>query len=106
MLIAVQEQELTYELLATYLGGYLAGIGEVTGKALYRNIIHWHMRQRREFTPMPWHSYIRSLHKEASEKMLCNLLLDDVETYFKQNPNWQEEEDIALRIWFDDVEDE
>ena len=93
--------ELNYELLAFYLDGYLAGVGSATGRKLYGNIKNWHMQQQKDSTPAPWHKYIQLTHKGASEKKLVNLLLDSVEEYFEQNPNWQEDEDIPLRIWFD-----
>ncbi|UOR06633.1 hypothetical protein MUN82_05920 [Hymenobacter aerilatus] len=103
---ANSDSELLYESLAVYITGYLDGIGAATDKNLSTNIHRWHELQHGKSTSLPWHIAIRLLHEKASDKELCKLLLDDIKIYFKQNPNWQEAEDMPLRIWFEHMEDE
>lgn len=96
--------EPSYEHVSHYLEGYLDGIGLAVGRILYHNIRCWHMHQQREPFPCSWARYVKLTHKEASESELISLQLDGIETYFRQNPDWQEV-DIPLRIWFDDEEE-
>ena len=97
--------ELNYKVIANYVEGYLQGIGLVTGRNLLRNMHNWHCEQRREGIATAWVAYIPHLHKEASEGELINFLLSDVETYFKNNPNWQKE-DVPYRWQFEENEEE
>lgn len=102
-MMIIPHRELTYTLVYTYLEGYLSGIGLAIGRKLPRNIDAWHSERLQKAFAMGYMQYIPYLHKEASQSELIKLLLDGIETYFKQNPDWQEA-DIPRRIWFDEDE--
>ena len=93
----------SYELVATYVEGYLDGIGHAIGRDVVRNLHNWQCAQRKEGIATVWAAYLPSLHKGASEDELINFLLSDVETYFKNNPDWQQQ-DIPYRWQFEEEE--
>ncbi|MGI4867212.1 MAG: hypothetical protein ACRYFZ_25065 [Janthinobacterium lividum] len=95
-MMIIPHRELSYTLVYTYLEGYLSGIGLAIGRHLPRNIDAWHSERLQEAFAMGYIQYIPYLHKEASQPELIKLLLDSIENYFRQNPNWQDE-DIPWR---------
>jgi hypothetical protein len=96
-------QALSYELVATYVEGYLSGIGHAIGRNIVRNLHNWQCAQRREGIATVWVAYVPFLHEGTSDDELIGFLLSDVENYFKNNPNWQQE-DIPYRWQFDEDE--
>ncbi|MFN8890648.1 MAG: hypothetical protein ACK5WF_24530 [Cyclobacteriaceae bacterium] len=77
-----------YKAISTYINGYIDGINEVLRINLMRRISEWFQNRVDQKDPIFLTGHIKYRYKDATDEELKKILLDTLEAYFIENPEW------------------
>ena len=75
---------ITYEVMKTYLEGYFDGIGVVYNKNISLEISRWFQDKINIKSSNYWTNQIQFHYSNKTDKELIEILLDTTEEYFKE----------------------
>lgn len=86
--------EVSYIAVETYLNGYIRALGDSTGVALENKMRHWFLDRVKEQSSCFFTAYVDIYYADKSEQERIYILIDTIEEFFKENPNWYKEDSL------------
>ena len=88
--VVIGDNEITYKKLRLFIEGYLRGLDEALNNNLTANIENWFQKKAKQKAPLSITLHILHREKDKSEEEIKAILLQTLEDFFTENPNWQE----------------
>jgi hypothetical protein len=80
-----------YEMLKTFIDGYLMGLGNCFNVPLVLNITIWYKKKINININVFWSTYIPFQFKDKSDEEQKVILLNVLREYISENPQWMKE---------------
>jgi hypothetical protein len=84
----ISENEIDYKILKTYVEGYIDGLDMLFEIGLMRKITYWFHSKVKETASVFWVNHIPLYYSNKTDKELQNILLETIEEFFNENPEW------------------
>lgn len=84
----VSRDVMDYGVIRGYIEGYIDGLDQILRLNLMRRISEWFQSRVDQKGAIFLTYHIQYRYKDATDEELKKILLDTLEAYFVENPNW------------------